>query len=405
MGVSRIRTLLVYADYTSRLSYYDDWLDAFRAAPRLDCRPLNLCARGAGAALKRELAEADLTVLLHSVNGDTTIYLEPFAPLLADRKGLLLSFVGNEVNLPGSPIAAKRAVLRRCAPDFIATQLLPEAGAYLWGDIARRGVLAIPHALNPAVFRVTRPLAAREVDIGVRAVRYLALLGDDDRNRLHDLFARHVFRPPLKVDVSTERLDRAGWAAFLNTCRGTVSSEAGSWFLERDDATVEAVRAWVSGQSKGRNLVIANDSPLRRLGHKLPWGLRVLAGRLLRGGLVRHENSLHEAAAFPEIYARFFRNRPRPPFYGKCISSRHFDAIGTGTCQILLKGRYNDILVADQHYLALEPDFSNLDDVIERFRDPATRRALTEAARAHILEGHTYALRTEQVIRAVDGTA
>lgn len=401
MNQSRLRTLVLYADYTTRLSYYDDWLDAFARTPRLDVRSLNICERGVEGQLRQEVAQADLIVLLHSTNGDTTIYLEPFVGLLADRRGLLLSFVGNEVNLPGSPISAKRALLGRIAPDFIATQLPLSAGEHLWSDLVRRRVLAVPHALNPEAFRPEMPVEARPIDIGVRAVRYLPHLGDRDRNRLHDLFDEHAFAPDLVVDINTERLDRTGWAGFLNHCKGTVSTEAGSWWVERDDAIVTAIRAWTAARVKGKALVIANDSPLRKLGHKLPWWMRAALRRILSKGVLRHESTITEELPFDEVYEHFFKDRPRPDYYSKCISSRHLDAVGTKTCQILVEGRYNDILTADQHYIPLATDLSNLDEALRRFRDAGERARITEAAYAHVLGGHTYDHRISALLDAV----
>ena len=79
--------------------------------------------------------------------------------------------------------------------------------------------------------------------------------------------------------------------------------------------------------------------------------------RLLSRGPLRHEATITEELPFSEIYDRFFAGRAIPEAHGKCISSRHFDAIGTGTCQILLEGRYNDILKPGEHYIALSHDF------------------------------------------------
>lgn len=401
MPQSEIATLVLYADYTTRLSYYDDWLDAFDDASEFRVETLNICQRGIKPRLRRAVAEAELIVLLHSTNGDTTIYLEPLAPLLRDRRGLLLSFVGNEVNLPGSAIAAKRAVLQAIEPDFIATQLLAEAGEHLFGDLVRRRVLAIPHALNPRAFRPDVPQSQRRIDIGVRAIRYLPHLGDRERNRLHDYFETQAFSPPLTVDVDTTRLNREGWAAFLNQCRGTISTEAGAWYLERDDRTIEAIRAWTAERHGGGRLVIANDSPLRRLGHKLPWPVRAALRRIMRHGPLRHESTITEELPFDEVFARFFRDYPKPSFYGKCISSRHFDAIGTKTCQIMFPGRFNDILATDEHYLALAPDFSNIDDVLAKFRDGDRRQQIVDQAYDHVLSAHTYTHRIAAIYAAV----
>jgi len=388
MPDSIIRLLVLHAEYTDRLSYYDDWLDALYAAPEFQVVTFNPVLPHEAETLRRLLKEVDAVVLLHSTNGDTTVYLERYADLLAERKVPLLSFVGNELNLPGSPIADKRRVFERIRPEWIATQLLEEAGRFLFGDLASLGVVAIPHALNTSIFQSRTPQEQRRIDIGSRTARYVAHLGDDDRTRIIGFFERLGRSNRLVVDISDVRYDRAGWAAFLDRCKGTVATEAGSWYLERDDATVNEIRRHLLDEARG--LVIPNDSPLRVLGHKLPWSLRAFLRKALRTWPLRHESALNEQASHENIYNRFFPGRQKPPVYGKCISSRHFDAIGTRTCQIMFRGRFNDILVADEHYLALNEDFSNSEDVLARFMDHGERLRIVDKAHEHVVAGHTY---------------
>lgn len=393
---SRMRVLVGYAKYTDRLSYFDDWLDAFAAAPQFDVVLVDIVSSDAGARILRLLREVDAVVLLHSTNGDTTIYLEPHIEALARRTVPLLTFVGNEVNLPGSPIADKLRLFAIMKPDFVATQLLLEAGKYLFDDVAVGGVVAIPHALNPSAYQPTRAPDSRPLDVGARAVRYLPHLGDDDRNRLLQWFADRGSSYGLKVEISDQRLDRKGWADYLNQCKATVATEAGSWFLERDDATVNAIRDYVlSKRTKG--FVLRNDSALRRFGHLLPWWMKSMMRGAMRRGPIRHEALINEQLDTKEIFDRFFAGRARPQFYGKCISSRHFDAAGTKTCQIMFRGRFNDILKANEHYLALEPDFSNTDDVVAAFRDPVERQRVADAAYDLVRTRHTYVQRMQQI--------
>ena len=135
----------------------------------------------------------------------------------------------------GSSRAEKIALLADLQADWILTQLPLEAGEWLYAGCAGARIAAVPHALEPAVFQPRNGNAERDIDIGVRSARYTPYLGDNDRNRLLEHFANARFEPPLRVDVSTEqRLPREGWAAFLNRCRGTVATEAGSWYLQRD---------------------------------------------------------------------------------------------------------------------------------------------------------------------------
>jgi hypothetical protein len=392
---SRMRVLVGYANYTDRLSYFDDWLDAFISAPQFAGVPINMADPASWRRLPALQREVDAIVLLHSTNGDTTTYLEPHVEALRQRRVPLLSFVGNEVNLPGSPIAGKRRLFAALRPEYIATQLLQEAGEYLFADVVSRKVVAIPHALNAKIFAPARADSERRYDIGVRAVRYLPHLGDDDRNRLMQWFTDRGPGLGLNVEISDERLDRYGWSGYLNQCRGTVSTEAGTWFLERDDTTVNAIREYVLSKRKG--LVVRNDSALRSLGHKMPWWLKSLVRRAMKKGLLRHEALINEQFDYDEIFSRFFAGRERSPHYSKCISSRHFDAAGTKTCQLMFRGRFNDILKPNEHYLALEPDFSNIDDALARFRDPVKRQSVVDAAFDLVCSEHTYEHRVRQV--------
>lgn len=403
MSRGEVSALVLHARYASRLSYFDDWLDAFTRAPGFRVRALDICTRGARRALRRDIAAYDAVVLLHSTNADTLVYLDPLRSALKTRRGKLVVFVGNEVNLPGSPMADKIGFLRDVEADVIATQLVEEAGEWLYRECPGATVVSVPHGLNPAAFRPTTEDADRSIDIGTWSARYVAYLGDDDRNRLFAFVSRHDFDPSLAVDINTaDRLDRAGWAAYLNRCKGTVSNEAGSWYLERDDRTARRIRAWVA-ETRGRSgVVIANDSRLRQLGHRLPGFVKDGLKRLMRSGPIRHEMLLNETLDHAEIYARFFADTSPAPVYTKVVSSRHFDAIGTKTCQILVRGRYNDVLVPGEHYLELAPDFTNIDEVMAGFRDPGRRRRMVDAAHDHAMSAHTLDHRVASLRASLD---
>jgi Glycosyl transferases group 1 len=234
---------------------------------------------------------------------------------------------------------------------------------------------------------------ARPIDLGSRVTRYIPHLGDNDRNRIADAFIKIGRERGLKIDISNDRFNRSGWANFLNLCKGTVSTEAGSWFLEKDDTTVEAVRQYVFKQAGG--ILVGYDSRLWPIVQLLPSRARQMLKRIVRavGFLVTYETLANTAHSYDEIHDRFFKDRPSPSVYGKCISSRHFDAIGTKTCQIMFRGRFNDILRPNQHYFALDHDLSNLEEVLARFSDLTQRLAVVENAYSHVMEGHTYAHR------------
>jgi len=66
------------------------------------------------------------------------------------------------------------------------------------------------------------------------------------------------------------------------------------------------------------------------------------------------------------------------------ISARLFEAIGCGTGLVLYRGSYSGILEADKHYLALELDHSNADEVIEKLCNPKLMQAMVDRTWEHV---------------------
>jgi glycosyl transferase family 1 len=388
-----IKTLVLALHYPHRASYYDDWADAFSAAPFFQTTPLNVLDLSP-SRLARELDEHDLVVLLHNCTADTTDDLERLTPALGARaRARLVAFVGNEYNSPYAPMARKIAALEACNPDIIATQLLPEAGEYLYGDTCAN-VISLPHALNPNVFRPGPEQARRAVDIGARSYRYSPLLGDKERNDIIDYFRLHGPEHGLSVDVNTTgRFGREDWAAFLAKSRGTISSEAGSWYLDRDDALVRRIHDAIGLERSG--LVIRQGEGLRRLVRRLPLSVKSALGFVLRRGPIKFAGFEDEGLDFEDLHGRFFKDAPRCPAYSKALSSRHFDAIGTKTCQIMTAGRYNDLLTPNVHYIAVDADLANVEAAIAQFKDEGERERITTAAYEHAMAAHTHAHRME----------
>ncbi|MGK5090837.1 glycosyltransferase [Deltaproteobacteria bacterium TL4] len=419
MVVSQIRTLVLYALYTQTLSYYNDWIDAFVQSKQFNTDILNLCNPEDVSKLRKTIKEYEFIVLLHSTNADTLSYLEPLKNVLKDRKAKLLTFVGNEVNLPGVSMKHKIQFIQDINADYIGTQLPLEAGKWLFEACSHSKVIALPHALNPEAFQPVIPQPQRLIDLGVRTYKYSVFLGDNERNQLLNYFSQDQVLPHLKKDFSTnhdQRFNREGWADFLNRCKGTLATEAGSWFLERDDDTVQAIQAYILEKSKKdtSSMVVDDSSFILKMWDYLPQGLKNLIKSTLLSktskSIVR-ERDVYEtttidanAISFEEIYNQFYQDKDTAPVYSKCISSRHFDAIGTKTCQIMFEGKYNGILIPNEHYIALRLDFSNVDEVLEKFMDESYRQKIVDQAYEAIMDQHTYSCRVQSIYQELTQT-
>lgn len=182
------------------------------------------------------------------------------------------------------------------------------------------------------------PIAERPHDLVYRARNLPYWLGSHGqlKHRIGEAAAALAPAYGLTADVSTrlhETVLGDAWLAFMGSGRATLGAESGSSTLDRHGEL----------QAKVDELVGANPGmSFAELDALMPPGW--------------------------DDY-RFF-----------AISPRHLEAVVTKTAQILVEGRYSGALEAEQHYLPVARDLSNLDEALERARDPQLLAQLTERA-------------------------
>jgi hypothetical protein len=334
------------------LSYVVDWREALCASPLLDAEVCNINNLVEFVRRRDALASFPLVFILHGATADSLPLLQRTVRWFQSRRGALVVFVGNEYEL----MAEKCAFIRSAGADYVCSQLPLEAARWLYAGCHPVRVLAIPHALNPEVY-YPDPGVTRRVDVGFVGDVYPAFIGDQERTTLIDTFRTRANEFGLVNEFHmNSRLPRLDWARFLRTCRATIGAESGSYFLDRDGRMIAGAKAYLAS---------------------------------------------HPDAAFEDVFDRFFRSPPVDYVSGKCISSRHFEPIGTKTCQVLLEGHYNGILKAEEHYIQVRKDLSNLKDVVGQLKDAALRTAIVERAYAYVMEQHTYQHRIQAIVHAV----
>jgi hypothetical protein len=396
-----MRTLVLYSSYlgTSRAGYYNDWLEAFQNSPHFEVTARNIVPpylkvanpskyrNPEGVKLKQKptpyqllyqtysacytpflkalmrtrvmwdfskISNYDLIVLLHSTNADSILPLVLLESYFKSRKGKLLMFVGNEYCL----MPEKIGFINEVQVDYVASQLPEDAARWLYSDCSKNKLFLVPHALNEKVYRPYREQHSRTIDIGFIGDRYSYAIGDLERTELAEYFARNSLRQKLTMDIRIGRklrIPRDDYVEFLNSTRGTIGAESGTYYLEKTDRTQKEVEAFLSR---------------------------------------------HPKATFEEVYDKFFKNYANP-VSGKAISSRHFEPVGTKTCQILLEGNYNGILEPNTHYISLNKNYSNFDEVLERFTDRDYVRRMVGDTYEYVLENHTHEHRVLNVWKEV----
>jgi hypothetical protein len=349
---STARALFAYLrDLNANLSYVADWRDALLRSPALEVEVCNInnLVHYTGRLLR--LPKYDLIVIGHSAAGDDMSVLLRSAAAFQRRRGKLVMFIGNEYDI----LDDKISFIRSTGVDFVCSQLPLEAARYLYQECASARILEMPHALNPERYYPI-PQARRDTDVGFIGDIYWPFVGDRERTDLIEWFERNGAARGLAVDIRRQRVSREEWNVFLNGCKAIIGAESGTYYLNDRGRLLDRARAY--------NLV------------------------------------QDRAATFEDVFARFFAGQPRG-ISGKSISSRHFEPIGTKTCQILLEGHYNGLLKANVHYIAVKSDLSDIDLAIERFRDEPLRRRMVEETYEYAVAQHTYAHRVAQLLDAL----
>lgn len=391
--MSRLRLLLLDAPSERPASYHQGWQRAFLTHPWLQSEIYDLRQPDGGGKLQTALRDADVTILLPAVSESHLTEIAAFAPLLQARRGGLLAFSGHDSNRPGFGMAAKKDLFRKIGVNWLASQLPPETAHWLYGDCAGR-TLSAPYGVDEQAFTTGAAWHDRPIELGGAFSTDREWIGDNLAAELSTHAKAVELDPPIQLDLRLDRfLPAEEWASYLRSCRAVLGFEGGSWYLDMDDAALKAIEIM-------RNPV--------------PSGLSILLGKVGLGEWLRRRHDkkhLDPNAPKDETYeaaATIFNRRAGCPFYSKHVAGRHFEAMATRTLQLLVPGRYNDLLLPGQHYIPIRPDGRDLAEAMERARDPALCGAILDQAQALALDHHTYAKRVTaliQLIAASDQTA
>ena len=335
----RIKVLLLHAasKKNATLPYQHAWTRKFQAHASFDCTPLNLAQNPYAVRLKEQLLRCrsfDAVVILHSAFSNNSYFYPQLTERLAALECPKSMFLGNEYKL----LPEKTALCEQVGVELLVSMHHDPRAHKLYKDRLGCAVMNIPPAgLDTAVFYAQVPVGDRAIDIGYRSHDAPWYLGHTLRRSISEFFEQNASRFDLIVDISLNPADRFGeheWVSFLNQCKGQVGTEAGGGFFEIDDRTRIAVNAF------------------------------------------KRENP---ESSFEVVYERFFATYEKP-IPGWVITSRHLEAAGTKTAQVLLEGNYSGYFQPDVHYIPLRKDFGNADEAVRKFKDVSFRHRVVENA-------------------------
>lgn len=190
-----------------------------------------------------------------------------------------------------------------------------------------------------------RSLASRPVHIGYRGrdigPRYGRLA--EMKAEIGNVVCAAATRRGLSCDIAMNEESRIygdAWYEWLGNCRCVLGAESGSNIFDFDGSIAEECKKFGTG--------------------RLPQALR---------------------NRIDELDRKFAMGQASP---------RIFEATAMGTAMALYRGRYSGILEPNRHFIPIEPDHSNFDEVLDRVQDTEQLGAMVERARTDLIDSGRY---------------
>ena len=308
---------------------------------------------GVGRSRLLRLASYDVVVVHYTIFALSDNYLSPwFREQLAAFDGLKVQFIQDEYRQVDAVAARVCELGIDVLFSSVPTDAVPDVyGSRLEGvDILPTLTGYVPAGLEG---RPRPPLDGRPLDVVYRgrSIPYwLGRLGQEKVAIGREFLARAA-ATDLRCDISWSEADRIygdAWYAFLGSSRTTLGTESGASIVDFDGSLQERTDEYLGD---------------------------------------------HPSATFEEVEREILA-----PFEGnaviQAISPRVFEAAALGTAMINFAGRYSGVIEPWVHYVPLEKDFSNFDEVVSAVRDDALLERLAARAHSDLVASDRYSLRT-----------
>lgn len=248
-----------------------------------------------------------------------------------------VDFACKQINYAGIDI------VYTCAPQNVAKKMY----ARLNERIALRTTLTgfVPEALFE---KETKPISKRNIDVGYRARRVPFFLGSKgiEKYLIGKTFLKKANNKNLNCNISSKESDRLygkAWIDFLSNCKVTLGTESGSSIIDFTGHTEYQLNLY---------------------------------------------QAFHPFANFDDVPDKFLKSDGELEI--QVISPRCFEAAALGTVLVLYPGEYSGILEKEKHYISLEKDFSNINEVIERIKNHDGLQKIADFAREDLIRSGNY---------------
>lgn len=307
-----------------------------------------------------DLNEFDVVVIHWSIVINNSAYLSPeLRRRIRDFEGLKIQFLQDDYRRVDEFSACMRDLRVNVLYTLVPHDEIPK----VWTEDRLPGVLKISTLAGYVAEDLLQvnptPIGTRPIDVGYRTRRVPFWLGKFGQEKvwIGDEFLRRAKEYNLHCDISSREEDRLygkKWIRFLLSCKSVLGTEGGASIVDFDGTIEARVRSYMAE---------------------------------------------HPRADFEEVHDKILA--PHEGFVRfNVISPRIFEAAALHTPMVLFRGNYSGIAQPWTHYIPLEKDFSNMNQVVDRLNDQGFLNSMTERAFADLCASGKYTLR--EFIRGFD---
>lgn len=348
----RLRILILADVRNKTASTVTDHLAAFTRYSRHDVSVINV----AGQEWPKDLSfdYYDVLILHYSICIIYDWFMPPnLARAVRKFSGLKIQFLQDEYRWINK-IIDKGLELKI---DVLYSVLFPESATVVYKILMDAGV-AIRYTLTGFVSDemtrfVSRPIKERPLDVVYRGRPVPFITGALCREKMWigEKFLTYAKGRGLRCDIAWREEDRIYGEAWLNfnaSSRVTLGTESGTFIADFESKLHDGIEAYVKE---------------------------------------------HPDCTFEEIFEAVIK-----PFEGNmdmtAISPRVFEAMATKTALVMFPGRYSDFLKPGKHYVVLNKDFSNFDEVVEKIKDDAFLQEMVDRNHEEFILSGAFSFKT-----------
>jgi hypothetical protein len=351
VGERRLRILILYDPLSTHTQTVIEHLRAFALYSKNE---VSYAAAARDAKCTSDLSLFDAVVIHYSIRLCFPDFIAPeHAQAVAAFRGLKVLFIQDEYDFTETA----RTWIERLGIDVLYTCVPPESAEHVYPR-ARFPKLELITTLTGFVpprfeqLSAARPIKERSLAIGYRGRALPYWYGSLAHEKLYigQKMRAICEERNIRCDIEWEddkRIYGDAWYDFLASCKATLGTESGANVFD-DHGTI-----------RGQVVGALEENP---------------------------------QLTFEEAFAKYVA-----PHEGKVrmnqISPKVFEAIALKTALILFRGEYSGVVQPDLHYIPLEKDFSNIDEVLRKLSDDTLLQTMVDRAHTDVIASSRYSYR------------